>query len=115
MVCLSVSNINLDQVGIVLDLSHELGSVVECVDFDLNLLKLLEELLQMHFGELDALGFVDIRRGKLFEIALLHVLVVFAGLFVCLQVERKFAKRCTNVSSEYTLFTGRRMVKDSMA
>ena len=59
-------------------------SRVELIYLDLDLFKLLEELLQAHFRELYALRLVYIGGGELLECALLEVLSIFQCLIISL-------------------------------
>ena len=82
-------------------------SVVKLVNLDLHLFKLFEKLLQMHLGELNTFTTVNILRGKLFEVALLHIFAVLASLFIRLEVESEFTDWCSHITSQNTLLTRR--------
>ena len=86
-------------------------SIIKFVELDLHLLKLFEELLQLHFREYYFLALVDIRRGKLFKLSMLDVFTVFSCLFICLEVEGELKLWRSDVSGEYGLLTRCRVVE----
>ena len=93
----------------------EVSSVVQLVNLDLDFLKLLEELLQVHFAELDPLSAIQVLTRELFKVALHDILVVFASLLICLKVKCNLTDGCSNVPRKDTLLTGSRMIKHCMA
>ena len=83
----------------------ESDSVVQLVKFNLNLLQLLKELLQLYLREMYLLALIDVGRRELFELSSLYIFTIFPCLLIGLEVECEVEFWCSYISCEYCLLT----------